>query len=303
MILTIRTVTSSLLSSVVAAIVVACMALTAIGMSSMAMAGDEPLMVRHYQVQERYAFGARLLDLALTKGGLPYTIQAPAQQEVNEGAGELMVIDGELDVQWHSTSKKRESSMIPIRIPIYRGVLGLRLLLAKNNRAEELSAIRSAADLGGYIAGHGTHWGDLPVYAANFLAVQTHEDYETLFTMLIDGRFDYFHRGISEVWQEQKRYADDLAVVDSVMLFYPHPVYFFVTKNKPELAKRIEQGLLAAMKDGSYKKMFLAEYHPFLRKANLIKRYLILLKNPVRRGKSAMDTSWWLPNTKVPMTY
>lgn len=259
----------------------------------------EPLFVRHYQVQERYEFGAKLLALALSKSGHAYQIQAPKSQLVNEARGESMVIDGTLDVQWQSTTRQRESRMTPIYTPIYRGILGLRLILSRNDKAHALSQIRSKEDLSHYTGGHGTHWGDLPVYAANHLPVKTHVDYNLLFKWLIIGRIDYFHRGISEIWPEQQRYAKDITVINEVMLFYPHPVYFFVSKLRPRLAKHIEAGLKIALKDGSYKALFLEEYQSILTKSNLADRHLIILKNPAAPPMKDKDMEWWLPVSKL----
>ncbi len=260
---------------------------------------DESLVVRHYQAQERYTFGAKLLALALSKSGRVYNLQAPKTQLVNERRGESMVINGSLDVQWHSTSKERESRMIPIYTPIYRGILGLRLILSRKDQAHALSEIRTKKELSHYMGAHGAHWGDLPVYKANNLPVRSHVDYKLLFKWLISGRVDYFHRGINEIWPEQERYAQDITVVSNVMLFYHLPVYFFVSKQRPQLAEHIHAGLLEAIKDGSYKKIFIAEYQSILDKSNLIDRHLILLNNPSVPKIKDEDMKWWLPASKL----
>ena len=70
-------------------------------------------------------------------------------------------------------------------------------------------------------------------------------------------RFDYFPRGLYEVWGEQKVNADkNLVIEDSLMLYYPAPIYFFVNKKNVALANRIERGLRIAMQDGSFDKLF-----------------------------------------------
>jgi hypothetical protein len=260
---------------------------------------DEPLLVRHYQVQERYEFGAKLLALSLSKSGHAYQIQAPEAQLVNERRGDSMIINGSLDVLWQSVTKKRESKMTPIHTPIYRGILGLRLILAKHDKAYALSQIRTKEDLSRYMGGHGAHWGDLPVYAANNLPVKTHVDYNLLFKWLTIGRIDYFQRGINEIWSEQQRYAKDLTVVNEVMLFYPHPVYFYVSKQRPKLAKDIAAGLRVALEDGSYKTLFLEEYQSILNKSNLMNRHLVILNNPAAPSMKAKDMEWWLPASKL----
>ena len=253
-------------------------------------------VVKHYQKQERYLYGAQLLELALKKTGKPYKIVVPEDQEVNEGRGELMVINGEYDLQFHSTTREREQKMIPVKIPVYRGVLGLRLLLVKKNNLSKISGISDLSTLRSYTGGHGKFWGDLPVYKENNLDVVTNVKYEGLFKQLIEGRFHYFHRGLNEIWDEQERYAKDLVIADNIMLFYKHPVYFFVTKKRPELATLLEQGLKVALEDGSYKQHFLNYMGKFIKKADLASRKLVVLKNPVvPENTNKLDTSWWLP--------
>jgi len=235
-----------------------CLVLVIACLNARAAMAEEPITVKHYQYQSRYAYGEQLLDLALSKLNIPYEILAPDRQRMNEARGELEVIEGDLDIQWMSTTSAREAKMIPIRIPIYRWILGLRLMLVQKDRGDEMAQIRSLHDLQHYVGGHGKHWGDLPVYEANGLKVSAHIKYEALFKLLSLGRFDYFHRGLNEVWDEQARHRNNLAIAPDVMLFYPLPVYYFVTSSRPELAKMIEKGLEIALEDGSFKAHFLA---------------------------------------------
>jgi len=252
--------------------------------------------VKHYQVQNRYQYGARLLALAFSKLDKPYEIEAPKLQAMNEARGELEIISGRMDVQWVSTTASREIDMIPVKVPLYRGILGLRLLLTIKERSEELKTISSIEDLRKFVGGHGLHWGDLPIYQANNLKVVTHVKYQQLFEMLIHSRFDYFHRGVNEIWDELSLYNNSLNIVDEVMLFYPHPVYFFVSKHRPDLAVQLEKGLRLALDDGSFKELFLSVHGTFLDKAKLDERRLVVLTNPVLPDKSLhLDTSWWLP--------
>jgi len=269
-----------------------------ISISSSVRAQDK-IIVTHYQVQSRYAFGLSLLDLALSKLDTNYEIISPYKDralEINEARGEIEVITGDLDLEFMSTTSHRESSMIPIKIPVYQGILGLRLLLIKPSMSPKISQVKSLETLRPFIAGHGVHWGDLPVYEANNLKVVTSANYESLFKMLIGGRFDYFHRGVNEIWDELDRYSKDLKIADHLMLYYPHPVYFFISKHRPELALQIEKGLKIAIEDGSYEKLFLENFADIINRAHLGDRILIILKNPViPHDTPAIDTSWWMP--------
>jgi hypothetical protein len=276
-----------------------CVLFCTLFMSSQIWAEDT-IVVKHYQQQARYEFGLKVLDLVLSKLGENYEIVGPKAQDINEARGEYLITSGLLDLEFISTTALRESSMIAIKTPIYRGFLGLRLLLVKPSSNDAIKNVTNLNTLQKYIAGHGKHWGDLPVYAANDLKVVPVVQYNNLFKMLKQGRFDYLNRGANEIWEEQARYSDDFVVADNIMLFYPHPVYFFVGKHRPNLAKKIEKGLSIALEDGSYQKLFQAQFKDAITRAKINSRTLITLKNPVVPiGTTPIDTSWWMPQNQL----
>ena len=256
---------------------------------------SEQLTVKHYQTQDRYELGIKVLELALSKLATPYKIQATAER-VNEARGEAQVIDGLLDIQFMITTEYREKNMIPIKTPIYRGTLGLRLLLIKKERQNELKTINNIKQLQKYVGGHGKHWSDLAIYGHNDLPVMSNVKYANLFKQLKSDRFDYFHRGILEIWQEKQQHSEHLTVAENIMLFYPQPTYFFVSKLRPKLAIEIEKGLNLAINDGSFKQVFLDHVGADLKQANLSSRTLIVLDNPILPANTPLiDMSWWLP--------
>ena len=108
---------------------------------------EEKIIVKHYQQQARYQFGIQLLDLALSKLDKPYEIQVDELNEANEARGEHQVISGELDLQFLTTTTKREEQMIAIKIPIYRGLLGLRLLLVKKEKIPLFNQLKTLDDI------------------------------------------------------------------------------------------------------------------------------------------------------------
>jgi len=57
----------------------------------------------------------------------------------------------------------------------------------------------------------------------------------------------------------------DLVVDNVILLTYPGPIYFFVNKNRLQLARRIREGLERAMDDGSFDALL--EEHPHVVRA------------------------------------
>ena len=262
------------------------------------LAAEEPLVVRHYQHQERYEFGRAVLELALSKISKPYVIEDPINQDVNEGRGELLLLKNRYDLEWISASDERECKLIAIKIPLYRGILGLRLLLVRKEDHEKISRIKTIQELRHYTGGHGLHWQDLPIYFENELPVHANVKYEALFEQLKRKRFDYFHRGINEVWEEYERHKDSLSIADNIMLFYPHPIYFYVSPNRPLLAEDLKNGLLKSLDDGSFRKLFIKFHGDKINRAQLDKRNIIKLRTPELVNKTPiLEDDWWLPKT------
>lgn len=256
--------------------------------------GAEEITIRHYQAQSRYIFGQELLQLALQKSGFSVEFQTPLGGDVNEARGEAAVISGELDLQWMSTTAEREAAMIPVRFPVYSGLLGLRLLLVTPRNAEALSQVNSVADLREFTAGHGKHWADLSIFDDNGLPVHPSVNYESIFQQLINNRIDYFHRGVNEIFVEHQRYREQLQIADKIMLYYPLPVYYFVNKNRPQLAAQIEAGLRKSMRDDSYRKLFLQHFEDNIKRSRLSKRTLLRLQNSRLPQQASRIHTWWL---------
>jgi hypothetical protein len=75
--------------------------------------------------------------------------------------------------------------------------------------------------------------------------------------MLIGKRFDYFPRGLDEVWSEEKLFSNKGIIIEQhLMLKYSTSKYFFVNKRNVALADRIERGLKIAIADGSFDALF-----------------------------------------------
>lgn len=184
-------------------------------------------------------------------------------------------------VIWTMTDKKREQQLRPIRIPLFKGLFGYRVLLIRKGEQARFDGVNQLGDLAKLLAGQGTHWPDTGIMLHNGLRVTTSETTESLFRMLSAGRFDYFPRGISEAWFELKqRNETDLVVEQNLLLYYPTAVYYFVNKENEALAKRIESGLETMIDNGQFDQFF---YHHPRTSSGLEKlhgRKILQLENP-----------------------
>ncbi len=253
---------------------------------------------------EVYARG--LLQLALSKLPEGYKVEETVPN-TSEERMVSMLMDKQLDVVWYATTNELEEKLQPIRIPIYRGLLGYRVLMIKKGTQHKFDGIKTLEDLRRVSLGQGHFWADTNVLTANGLNVVRVLKYEGLFYMLDGDRFDAFPRGAHEPWSEMQRYPDlALEVEKNLLLSYTNPFYFFVNKNNTKLAGDIERGLRLAIEDGSVDKYFFNDptVKDVMTKANLPGRTIIKLDNPsLPKNTPVADKSLWFdPYSSQPPT-
>lgn len=107
-------------------------------------------------------------------------------------------IGDEINIIWTMTSKKREDFLLPIRIPLLKGLLGYRIFIIRDTDQYIYDKINSLEDLKKLKAGQGHDWPDTKILEASGFNVVQSPKYESLFNMLKFKRFDYFLRGINE---------------------------------------------------------------------------------------------------------
>ncbi|SHO58504.1 substrate-binding periplasmic protein [Vibrio quintilis] len=191
--------------------------------------------------------------------------------------------NNEPNIIWASVTKQREERFLPIRIPLRKGILGYRVFLINKSQQPRFSAITSVNQLKQLTAGQGATWLDSDILAANGFDVEVGFSYEGLFKMLNAGRFDYFPRGINEVYvelQQRKTQHPEIDVEKTILLYYPLPKYFFVNKNNQHLADRIERGLNMMIKDGSFDEIFMKYNKFYIDAIHLPNRRVFLIDNP-----------------------
>lgn len=243
------------------------------------------------------AYAVRMLELALSKSDRTYSVDVRDAALTSQRLHQEL-LDGTLDIHWTATSNELEESLLPVRIPLYKGLLGYRVLLINKNNAEMFSDVSSFHDLKRYSFGQGRGWTDATILESNGLHVVQTAKYESLFHMVDGGRFDAFPRGVHEPWGEMSARPDlNLAVDTNILLVYRMPYYLFVSPHRPALAKDIETGLRRAIDDGSFDTLFFGDptVQMALTKANIRERTFFDLKNPDLPDKTPLDDSdLWL---------
>lgn len=230
------------------------------------------------------AYALALLTAALERTPGRYRLQPTPVPMAQSRA--LLAIEHDsksVQVMWTMTTREREARLLPIRIPIYRGLIGWRVLMQRGNAAEQLASVENLDELKRFNFGQRHDWPDTAILRANGLKVVTSQHYRGLFQMLAAGRFDLFPREVVVAWQEQARAVEDglaLSIDNHLLLHYPTAFYFFTSHNRADLAADIERGLEAMIADGSFQRLFEQYHGDTLRQANLHQRRIIELHNP-----------------------
>ena len=240
-----------------------------------------------------------LLKLAMDKSGYRYKITLVPVNFLSGHRSQKYLEDNQFNIYWLNTTKERESKLIPVRIPLLKGLIGWRLLLINPASEQKFIAIQQAEDLRALVATQGHDWPDVAVFKYNQLPIITSANRNSLFKMLKIGRVDYLPRSILEIFYDKENYAAMHFEIESTLaLHYPAAVYFFTNKQHPEIAKALLLGLSRAIADGSFEELFLTYFSEDIQKAALDKRRVIELKKPDLELPNDPQY-WYYPATKT----
>ncbi|OZG75004.1 hypothetical protein BTA51_00970 [Hahella sp. CCB-MM4] len=203
------------------------------------------------------------------------------------------------DVIWTMTSRDREKQVRPIRIPLMKGLLGVRLLLISPEKLQNFSQVNDLTSLRKYYAVQGHDWPDTRILMANDIVVRTDQRYDELFNLVGMGRFDFFPRSVMEIYGEMAFHGqkDHLMIEPHLALVYPAPTYFFVNRDNDALANRLEAGLRELIRNGEFDRILTTHvsHQTALKSMQLEKRTIIKLKNPDLPPETPLDDAslWW----------
>lgn len=248
----------------------------------------------------RPVFLLAALDLAMREAHADYTIRASSDVMQRERAIRELADGNSVNLGWFSMSSKDEARLRPIRIPVYRGLIGYRVLLIRKDRQPDFDRIETLDQLRALTGGQGLGWVDTDVLRDAGLHVDM-ATYDSLFRMTEAGRIDYFPRGVVEAWNELKaRPAEtaDLAVERHLLLVYRSDMIFYTSKRDERLARTIEAGLRAAYRDGSYMRLFDSQHciQRAIDEARLAHRTVIYLDNRyLSEADREIPSEYWMP--------
>jgi hypothetical protein len=255
-------------------------------------------------VQTDYMYD--LLKLALSYSDQQYTFSSTDEVYSRPRLMES-IKNGSVSLMWGGTSEEMEQDFIPIRIDVYRGLMNHRLMFIRANDQSRFDQVHTLSDLKNIKFGQGRSWQDAKILESAGLTVVKATKKPGLFFMLDGERFDAFPRGASEAWTELAAFPElKLTVEKNLVLIYPLPTYFFVSKHDPKLAVELERGMESAIADGSFDRFFYSapEVKEALTKSNLQNRRAIRIDNPFLPKATPLNRKeLFLDLTNMPATH
>lgn len=268
-------------------------------LQAMAFADDVEIIVRdpaYYHAGHR-RFIEETLVMALDKVGVTaHLVYAKTDFSRKRMLQEL--IKGEnLQVVSHAPTAGWEEKLITIRIPLHKGLQGYRLFAINKKDADTLAAVETLEQLKQLPTGSGLQWASTEALQTSGFRVITAEGLGSLYEMLRLGRIVTFGRGVFEIFNEIGDYdrgRGDLVVEQTLCLFVPLPVYFFVSPQYPELARQIENGLKLMIADGTFEAHFRKYHLEAVMRARLDQRKVFTIANPNLSALTPLDEpSYW----------
>jgi hypothetical protein len=172
--------------------------------------------------------------------------------------------------------------LLSVQVPVDLGLQCWRIALIDASRQPWLNRLSGPAELKQMRAGVGQTWVTQRVLRENGFRVVSGGSYDGLFEMLMAGRFDYFPRGVNEIFGELDAHRSQfptLAVEERFLLHDRVPTLFYVSPQAPRLQRRLSAGMESLLKDGTLEAMMLKHFRQDLQRARLCKREQIELSN------------------------
>lgn len=258
-------------------------------------------------LDHRYAYQWEILRTALerTRDAYgPYVMEASEWMTEKRQAFEMRNATGRLTVMYLSTTPEFERDLIPVRIPVDKNLGGYCVLLIRKGDQARFDAVKSSDDLRQFAYGLGLGWVDVDIFRHDGFRVVTGSDYDGLFRMLVNRRFDAFPRAVVEVldeYAERKGEMPELAIERGLILYYPLPMYFWFPKTDEgrRMAGRVREGMMRMIEDGTYDRIFFAYQGEKVKQLDLRHRRVFRIPNPMLGPETPFDDKrLWFDPTK-----
>lgn len=252
----------------------------------------EPLVIDFWngnRTQARQEYEREILQAVLdatkdTHG--PWQIKEDVSDypKAEDEGGVFRVKGHDLFVTVAGNKKLENEQKIVIPVPIMKGLLGYRIPIVREEDLQKFSKITSEKQLKKLRLGIPETWADADLFRHNGYKVVEKGDFDSLFKRLAAGEFDYVAFGANEiagVYEDRAKHVEGLVIDDSLLIYYPFPLVFYIHPERQKLAERINAGLGEIKNNGTLDRIFQSYYGNIVEEQGLHKRKVIMLENPI----------------------
>jgi ABC-type amino acid transport substrate-binding protein len=249
-----------------------------------------PTVVRYYSrgaLDSLHNYKYELIKLALDITRSQYGDYILDPYGSDPGAPRLaqLINDGKIvNLLWASPGTPiAKANVIGIPIDIMHNLLGFRICFTHQETKSVLEKVNDVNSLRMIKIGQGRNWSDIKIYKHNRIEPITTPEITNALGLLGKKRIDCFPMGATEVlpiFNEQRKHFPYLSIDNNLLIYYDYPIYFYISKTEPELAKRMKEGLLALQKNGEFNALFQRYFAKDLLSLHLNSRKIICLKSP-----------------------
>lgn len=252
---------------------------------------------------ERHSYYWQLLEAALAANRDKYgdftTAPFETAMTFQRAVAEVEAGGGRVNIVSRATSLDLEKRLLPIRIPLDKGLLGARVFLVMPDTQRRLDQVKTLDDLKKFTIGQSSSWSDVRILESAGFKLVLSDTYLPLFSMLGGHRFDLFSRGAIEADAEWRTHRDNvpgMMIEKRFVLYYPMPRYYFVprTAEGQRMAERIEDGLQRLRRSGEFERRYQRWKKLVLKDIPLADRVVFRLPNPELSPETPLaDKYWW----------
>jgi len=250
----------------------------------------------------RYDYHWQVLRAALEAtraefGG--YTLEPVSHMTESRQVLEMQRPGGLINTLVLDSTRALERQLMPVKVPVDKGLLGYRLFLIRARDQARFSQVRTLDELRRFVIGQQADWADVAIYRAAGFTVVGSSAYRALFPMLMAGRFDALGRGVTEVEQElaaQRQRFPGMRIESELLLHYPLAVYFWFAPSDEGRRRwqRVSAGMRQISADGTLDRLFKREFGEVVARLGLRERRLLEIPNPLLpAGQPFEQTGLW----------
>jgi len=252
---------------------------------------EEPMQVKYLGnnvdlVSEDYYLALITAALKATESSHgAYQLVFTQEPLSSERKHELLVTGEKMNVDrlvGFPTQKGAREGLIRVAVPVLNGFMGYRILLIRKEDQTRFRSIKTLAELTQLPMGFGKGW-EGHVYKHNGFSVAEPLTMTSLLKMLAGKRYFFVPLSVIEIddhYEIEGARVENLVPEQTLLIYMPLPVYFYVSPEYPALAERLTVGLGYLKKSGQMGDLFKAHFGARLQRLHLSERTLIELSNP-----------------------